>query len=92
MIRRYNRDGRDVTEFPAMWHRSDCEVAITQYPNPSITTGQHTNGPASIWIRKIDGEWMRSRERTIWQTLKTFKDWGIEFFEMVDEEMKAREE
>lgn len=32
------------------------EIKATQFRHPTITTGQHTNGPAHIWI-KVDGEW-----------------------------------
>lgn len=32
------------------------EVCATNYPHPTITTGQHTNGPARVWVL-VDGAW-----------------------------------
>jgi hypothetical protein len=32
------------------------QITATNYSHPTITTGQHTNGPAIVWIQ-VDGEW-----------------------------------
>lgn len=36
---------------------TNYELTSTNYPHPDITTGQHTNGPAEVWV-KIDGKWI----------------------------------
>jgi len=64
-ITRFSSNGDDVTGLPWMWSVTDTEVCSTQYPHPTITSGQHTNGPASIWTRTVDGEWERSQERSM---------------------------
>lgn len=33
------------------------EVYCTNYPHPDINHGQHTNGPARVWV-KVSGEWI----------------------------------
>ncbi len=60
MIIRWDETGRDVTDLPGLWCDSDCEVCETRFPHPTITEGQHTNGPASFWIRLMNGigEWI----------------------------------
>lgn len=40
------------------------DICQTQYSHPDITTGQHTNGQPSIWVRiHPDGEWYRTGSR-----------------------------
>jgi hypothetical protein len=34
----------------------EWNLKATNYGHPTITTGQHTNGPARIWV-EIDGIW-----------------------------------
>lgn len=31
-------------------------VVKTNYPHPTITTGQHNNGPGVVWVC-VDGTW-----------------------------------
>lgn len=35
--------------------RGGCEIYQTNYPHPDIKHGQHTNGPARVWV-KVDGK------------------------------------
>jgi hypothetical protein len=79
---RLDREGRDVTDLPGLWDESDCEIAMTQFSHPSITSGQHTNGPASIWIRLPDGGvgWLRSSERSLKKTVDAWIAFGIDWF------------
>lgn len=39
------------------------EVCQTQFNHPDITSGQHTNGPMSIWVRVPGGEWVPTYEK-----------------------------
>ena len=86
--RRLDKDGRDVSDLPGLWDESDCEIKMTNYPHPSITSGQHTNGPYSVWIRLPDGgvDWIRSRERTVHHTVKAWIEMGIDWFTEVEHE------
>jgi hypothetical protein len=91
MTRRYDTAGRDVTDLPGLHDEADIEICTTQYPHPSIASGQHTNGPASIWVRMPDSgderqEWIRSRERSRHATLKALADMGFEWFRMIEAE------
>lgn len=77
-IIRFSRNGNDVTDTPELWSVTDTEVCATNYPHPSITSGQHTNGPAAIWTRTIDGEWERSAERSMHRVLAMIAEAGKE--------------
>lgn len=35
---------------------AEWELCATNFNHPDITTGQHNNGPAQVWV-KIDGVW-----------------------------------
>ena len=37
------------------------EIRASNYPHPDREHGQHTNGPASLFIRRPDGPWYRVR-------------------------------
>ena len=45
-----------MTDSPGLWSEEDVEIVQTNYLHPDITTGQHTNGPASIWWRMADAD------------------------------------
>lgn len=78
---RLDKRGRDVTDSPGLWSEEDCEIIATQYRHPSITSGQHTNGPASIWIRLAESEqWHRSQERSMHNTREAWINDGIKAF------------
>lgn len=64
-ITRFSSNGDDVTGLPWMHSVTDIEVCSTQFPHPSITSGQHTNGPRTNWMRPIGGEWVRLREKSM---------------------------
>jgi len=87
---RLDRNGRDVTNMPGLWDESDCEIAVTQFAHPSITSGQHTNGSASIWIRMPDRgiDWIRSQEGSRHKTVKAWVDIGIDWFQLLDAEVQ----
>jgi hypothetical protein len=79
---RLDREGREVTELSGLWDETDCEIVATQFSHPTITSGQHTNGPSSIWIRLPDGDvdWLRSQERSMHHTVKAWIEHGIGWF------------
>lgn len=59
---RLDTSGRDVTDLPGLWSESDVQVSATNFPHPTITSGQHTNGPATIWLKRcVEGaEWINT--------------------------------
>lgn len=59
------REGRDVTDEPWLWAADDVRLMATNFPHPAITTGQHTNGPATVWIMRDDGDWVCTGERSM---------------------------
>ena len=85
---RWDTKGRDVTDTPGLWSEDDVEVCATNYSHPTITSGQHTNGPAAIWLRRcVEGaEWVNTglsslkRVRDAWEHVNEDSD----FREVVD--------
>lgn len=55
---RISKTGENVTDKQDQWLDSDYEIVATNFGHPSITTGMHTNGPATVWVREIGGEWL----------------------------------
>lgn len=79
---RLDSEGRNVTDLGGLWSEDDCEIVTTQYDHPSITSGQHTNGKANIFIRVAEtGEWLRSTERSLYATREAWSAFGIEWFQ-----------
>ena len=48
--------------------RECYEIVSTNYANPDVTSGQHTNGPAAMFVRLVDatqtrkGKWINTGE------------------------------
>lgn len=80
-IMRVSRNGELVSDKAWLWRNDDCEIATTLYAHPSITSGQHTNGKYSVWIRSIGGDWIKSKENHLHHTVQAWKMFGIEWFE-----------
>jgi hypothetical protein len=89
-LKRYNKLGRDISDLPVLWSDEDCWICVTQYSHPSITSGLHTNGPALIFIRAIEGKWIHSQEGSLRRTLDLWVDMGIGWFELLEEENGSR--
>jgi hypothetical protein len=83
---RIGTDGVNVTGFSHLYQPSDARFCTTNFPHPNIVSGQHTNGPPAIWIRRIGGEWIRCRERSLHHAIKAFVSMGFEWFEEVEAE------
>lgn len=43
----------------------EYEICTTQFNHPDVKTGQHTNGPANIFVRRNGGEWILAEERSM---------------------------
>ena len=88
-MRRFDRDGQDVTDYPLLWSEEDCEIVTTQYATSDVTSGQHTNGPASIWIRRADhtgnaGRWICTALTHMHKVMILWKQVGIDAFDTPD--------
>lgn len=55
------------------------EVCQTQYNHPSITSGQHTNGPMSIWVRVPGGEWVPTDSRKMHDVRFWCENYGVDY-------------
>lgn len=78
---RLDKSGRDVTDMAGLWSEDDCEIVATNHRHPTITTGQHTNGPAAIWIRRAEvGEWIPTEFRGMHKVRDQWVREGIESF------------
>lgn len=88
---RLDTNGRNVTDLDGLHDEADCEIIATNFSHPTITSGQHTNGRATLWIRLPDGgvDWIRCREGSIHETAKAWVDMGIEWFRVVDAESEV---
>ena len=40
---------------------NDYELRTSQYDHPDAPRGQHTNGPAKLFVRRPNGPWYRVR-------------------------------
>ena len=40
------------------------DLRTSQYDHPDATRGQHTNGPAKLFVRRPGGPWYRVRIKT----------------------------
>jgi len=85
---RFDKSGRNVTDYRLLWSDSDCEICETQYGHPDIKGGQHHNGPRDIFIRRIGGDWIRCHEHSVQRVVKDFVNYGVELFEMVEAERR----
>mgnify|MGYP003659272832 CR=1 FL=1 len=55
----------------------NCHICATNYRHPDITTGQHTNGAAMIWIRAgNDAEWTKTRETQMHKVRRSIDELG----------------
>jgi len=83
---RISTSGADVTGKPARYRPTDARFCTTNFPHPNIVSGQHTNGPPAIWIRRIAGRWIRCRERALHHAIAAFVTMGFAWFEEVEAE------
>ena len=46
------------------WSEVVDEIRATNYPHPTITQGQHNNGPGEVWVRIAD-TWYATGEHAL---------------------------
>lgn len=63
-----------------MYKYGDYEIIATNFDHPTITTGQHTNGPARIWVRYKDGPWIDTQEKSMHKVIIALDVGGLEKF------------
>ena len=67
----------------------DYELIATNYPHPDITTGQHTNGPAPIWVRYRDEPWLQTDIRHMHLVRAAIDHYGYAFIEKLRKEQES---
>lgn len=79
---RFDKTGRHVTDLPGLWSEEDCEITASQYSDPSITTGQHTNGPARMFIRlcRDNSPWVATQMYSTHKVRSLWVESGINAF------------
>jgi len=72
-------NGRDVTGANDLWSDTDIIITQTNYRHPDITSGMHTNGPASVWVRFGDvDEWTCCGQYRMFHILRAWNIGGRE--------------
>jgi hypothetical protein len=56
------------------------DIRTSQYDHPESKPGQHTNGPANIFVRRPDGPWYRVRRQTQHKVRLLIAMYGFEHF------------
>jgi hypothetical protein len=80
---RHDKSGRNVTELPGLWSESDCEITSSNFRDPAVTTGQHTNGPAQVFIRlctRPDYPWVPTQMNQAHKVVALWAEKGIDAF------------
>jgi hypothetical protein len=57
---------------------SDVELTATNFAHPNFTSGQHTNGAATIWIRTLGGEWRCTGEKAMHKVRAMLADGSLD--------------
>lgn len=60
-----------MTQFHA-----DYELTCTTFAHPDITTGVHTNGPCTVWVRYKGGPWLCTHEKAMHLVRKAIDEQG----------------
>ena len=55
----------------------DWKICATNFPHPTITEGQHTNGPAAVWV-EVDGEWINTGSHCLHHVANELEAYGVE--------------
>lgn len=61
------------------------EIAATNHPNPDITTGQHTNGPATIFVKGNGYPWLSTGENKMHLVRQWVEVYGSEYLDLLEQ-------
>jgi hypothetical protein len=83
MISRYTSCGQEITQQLELWSDTDYEMVVTNFPHPAVTTGQKTNGPATVWVRSCrrGASWLPTNSCSRRRARVMIAAFGIEVFE-----------
>lgn len=62
-----------------MISHGEFDLMATNFRHPDVTTGQHTNGPATIWVRYQGREWICTGERHMHKVRTALIQQGYEY-------------
>lgn len=57
--------------------RGKFRVLQTPFSHPTITSGQHTNGPMNVWV-EADGEWIDTNCHSLYKVILEIRKHGVE--------------
>ena len=60
------------------------QICQTQYNHPDITSGMHTNGPPSIWVRVPGSKWMPTYEKQMHIVRQWCESRGPEYMALLE--------
>lgn len=66
-----------------LWSDTDYEMVVTNLPHPVVGTGQKTNGPSTVWVRRCrpDARWLSTNSCSQRRARTMIEAFGIEVFE-----------
>ena len=71
----------------------EYEMRTSQYRHPDAKPGQHTNGPASLFVRRLGGPWYRVRRLFNSVQARLVIEWhGFDYFTAAHCDLAPREE
>ena len=59
-----------------MFQRGEWTLCITNYQHPTITTGQHTNGPGRVWVL-ASGIWLNTGSSKLHRVMRELEANGV---------------
>ena len=60
------------------------EIKASQYDNPDNETGQHTNGPASIFVRGNGKPWLYTGQHSMHKVVHQVQNYGMDYVEFIE--------
>lgn len=63
----------------------DWEIKATQYDDPDNETGQHTNGPANIFVRGNGYPWLHTGERGLHRVVAQVELYGADYLDFIEQ-------
>jgi hypothetical protein len=73
---------------------NNYEVTSTNFSHPDVTEGQHTNGPATVWVRHRGEKWLCThftQAHVVQRMLDAYGDLYLEMLVKVESNKKWTE-
>lgn len=63
----------------------EWEIKASQYLDPDNETGQHTNGPANIFVRGNGYPWLLTGERAMHRVRYQVETYGSDYMDFIEQ-------